>query len=119
MYLRPEGHMLSGAAPKGEASLHYRASGDGLTFVSAPMAEETEITGPLAVKLWVSSSTSDADLFVILRVFSPDLKEVVFRGALDPHTPVASGWLRASHRKLDPAKSKPWQPRSEEHTSEH
>src|SRR3546814_4197567 len=64
----------------------------------------------MAVKLWVSSSTVDADIFVILRVFTPDLKEVVFRGALDPHTPVASGWLRASHRKLDPAKSKPWQP---------
>src|SRR3546814_17215990 len=64
----------------------------------------------MAVKLWVSSSTVDADIFVILRVFTPDPKEVVFRGALDPHTPVASGWLRASHRKLDPAKSKPWQP---------
>ena len=43
-----------------------------------------------------------ADLFVILRVFQSDMKEITFRGALDPHTPVASGWLRASHRKLDP-----------------
>ena len=23
-------------------------------------------------------------------------------GAIDPHTPIAQGWLRASHRKLDP-----------------
>ena len=29
---------------------------------------------------------------------------------LDPHTPIANGWLRASHRKLDPAKSTDWQP---------
>ena len=45
-----------------------------------------------------------------LRVFSPDLKEVVFQGAIDPHTPIGQGWLRASHRKLDPALSKPWRP---------
>jgi predicted acyl esterase len=35
---------------------------------------------------------------------------VTFQGALDPHTPVAQGWLRASHRKLDPAKSLPYRP---------
>jgi len=47
---------------------------------------------------------------VVLRIFSPDMKEVVFQGALDPHTPVGQGWLRASHRKLDPELSKPWRP---------
>ena len=46
----------------------------------------------------------------MLRVFTPDLREVVFQGAIDPHTPVGQGWLRASHRKLDPALSKPWRP---------
>jgi len=45
-----------------------------------------------------------------LRVFTPDLKEVTFQGALDPHTPVAQGWLRASHRKLDPGLSLPYRP---------
>ncbi len=64
----------------------------------------------MAVKLNVSSDTKDADIFVILRVFEPHMKEVVFRGALDPHTPVASGWLRASHRKLDPERSEEWAP---------
>ena len=44
---------------------------------------------------------SDADFFIVLRVFTGDLKEVVFQGAIDPHTPIAQGWLRASHRKLD------------------
>ena len=71
---------------------------------------ETEITGPSALKLFVSSSTSDADLFIVLRVFAGDLKEVVFQGAIDPHTPVAQGWLRASHRKLDKKLSTPWRP---------
>ena len=61
-------------------------------------------------RLVVSSSTSDADLFLIVRVFTPDLKEVVFQGAIDPHTPIAQGWLRASHRKLDKELSQPWRP---------
>jgi predicted acyl esterase len=69
-----------------------------------------EVTGPLAAKLWVSSSTTDADLFLVLRVFSADLREVTFAGAIDPHTPVAQGWLRASHRELDPALSREWRP---------
>jgi predicted acyl esterase len=60
--------------------------------------------------LFVSSSTSDADLFIVLRVFSPDLREVVFQGAIDPHTPIAQGWLRASHRKLDKKLSRPYRP---------
>src|SRR5581483_7425770 len=71
---------------------------------------DLEITGPAAVKLLVSSSTTDADLFVVLRVFSPDLKEVVFQGAIDPHTPIGQGWLRASHRKVDPSLSAPFRP---------
>ena len=53
----------------------------------------------------------DADLFLVLRVFAADFNEVVFVGALDPHTPVAQGWLRASHRKLDRATdSLPYRP---------
>jgi predicted acyl esterase len=84
--------------------------GDGLTFMTPPLAQETEITGPSALKLTASSSTNDADLFIVLRVFSGDLKEVVFQGAIDPHTPVAQGWLRASHRKLDKKLSTPYRP---------
>ena len=71
---------------------------------------ETEITGPVAAKLFVSSSTADADLFLVLRVFSADMKEIVFMGAIDPHTPIAQGWLRASHRKLDPKLTLPYRP---------
>ena len=46
----------------------------------------------------------------MFRVFTPDLREVVFQGAIDPHTPIAQGWLRASHRKLDPAISTEYRP---------
>ena len=49
-------------------------------------------------------------MFVVLRVFSPDDSEVVFQGAIDPHTPIGQGWLRASHRKLDDALSTEYRP---------
>ncbi|MEK9660965.1 MAG: CocE/NonD family hydrolase [Alphaproteobacteria bacterium] len=109
-YLDPENDALTAAKPKTESKSSYRALGDGLTYLTPALDKETEITGPIAAKLWVSSSTTDADLFLVLRVFSPDLTEVVFQGALDPHTPVAQGWLRASHRKLDRKKSLPYRP---------
>ena len=108
-HLNPADTSLSPQSP-GSGTLSFRALGDGLTFVTPELEREMEITGPIAAKLNASSTTNDADLFLVLRVFAPDLKEVVFQGALDPHTPVAQGWLRASHRKLDPALSLPYRP---------
>ncbi|HTH34887.1 MAG TPA: CocE/NonD family hydrolase C-terminal non-catalytic domain-containing protein, partial [Xanthobacteraceae bacterium] len=109
-YLDPAGGGLSGKAPVKKSALAFDAMGDGVTFLTPPLLQETEITGPSAVKLFVSSSTKDADIFVVLRVFTGDLKEVVFQGAIDPHTPIGQGWLRASHRALDKKLSKPYRP---------
>jgi uncharacterized protein len=96
--------------PRSAQTAPYEAMGRGLTFYSAPLAEATEVTGPSAARLLVSSSTADADLFLVLRVFAPGGEEVVFQGAIDPHTPIGQGWLRASQRKLDPRLSRPWRP---------
>jgi predicted acyl esterase len=90
--------------------MEYEAMGDGVLFLTPPLKEEIEITGPVAAKLYVSSSTTDADIFLVLRVFKPDGKEVLFLGANDPNTPVGQGWLRASHRKLDPKLTLPYRP---------
>ncbi len=109
-HLDPAGYALVSESPRSAASVSYDAFGDGVTFISAPLEHETEITGPLAARLFVSSSTTDADLFLVFRVFSPDMREVVFMGAIDPHTPVAQGWLRASHRKLDTRLSTEYRP---------
>ena len=38
------------------------------------------------------------------------MREVVFQGALDPHTAIGQGWLRASHRKLDTKLTRPFRP---------
>ena len=109
-YLDPRGMTLSPESIAAARTVTYDAMGDGVTFSTPPLTENTEITGPSALRLFVSSSTVDADLFVVLRVFDPAGKEIVFRGALDPHTPVSQGWLRASHRKLDTARSLPYRP---------
>ena len=115
-FLQPGGLGLSPAAPKGATALRYETTGDGLTFRAAPADKSLEITGPVAAKLWVSSETTDADLFLVLRLFDPAGKEVTFIGSNDPRTPVGLGWLRASQRKLDPKKSlpyRPWHPHDE------
>jgi hypothetical protein len=109
LYLDPTGQLNRDACKTAEA-VTFDALGEGLTFISRPLDSDTEVTGPMAARLFVSSSTSDADVFLVFRVFTPDLREVVFMGAIDPHTPVAQGWLRASHRKLDPKLSTPWRP---------
>ncbi len=110
LHLDPSAGTLEARPPSVAASHAFDAMGDGITFLAPPCARETEITGPLALRIVVSSTTTDADLFAVFRVFTPDLREVVFMGAIDPHTPVAQGWLRASHRALDPALSTEWRP---------
>jgi predicted acyl esterase len=108
-YLDPKENRLATGEPKAVEDITYDPMGDGVTF-SMTAQKTTEITGPSALKLFVSSETGDADLFVVLRVFEPGGKEVLFQGALDPKTPVGQGWLRASHRKLDPKRSLPYRP---------
>ena len=109
-YLDPAGVLAANKPANKKSVVRFDAMGDGVTFLTAPVESETEITGPSAVKLYVSSSTGDADIFVVLRVFSPDMKEVVFQGAIDPHTSIGQGWLRASHRQLDKKISTPYRP---------
>ena len=105
------GNLALRADPTSDNSeMGYRGDGRGVTFLLEPFDTETEITGPIALKLFVSSETEDADIFAVVRVFDPDGDEVTFQGAIDPHTPIGQGWLRASHRRLDPKLSLPYRP---------
>jgi hypothetical protein len=101
---------LATAPPAGAATLTYATMGDGADFWLPVRDEAFEVTGPLAAKLYISSKTEDADLFLVVRLFDPDGKEVTFMGSTDPNTPIANGWLRASHRALDRARTKEWRP---------
>ena len=109
-YLNPESMSLDTKPPAKTVKAEYEAMGDGLTFWLPPMEKDTEITGPMAAKIFLSSSSKDADLFLIVRVFDPQGKELTFMGSTDPNPPIANGWLRASHRALDPKLSKPYRP---------
>jgi hypothetical protein len=109
-FLEPDGLRLTTEPPTGTAVLSYDPTGDGVTFCTPPLNGSFEITGPVAAKMSLSSQTSDADLFLVLRVFDPAGSEVTFIGSNDPRVPVGLGWLRASQRKLDPARTLPYRP---------
>jgi predicted acyl esterase len=110
LHLDAGSRKLAGQPPVTPGQASFQALGEPAVFLSDPLEEETEITGPLAARLVISSSTADADLFLTFQALRPDGTEVEFQGTVDPHTPLAQGWLRASHRKLDPARSRPWRP---------
>jgi predicted acyl esterase len=110
LYLDAAKLTLGGDPVAPAARVEYDGLGKGVTFAMPPIERETEITGPLAAKLFVSSTTKDADLFLIVRVLDPHGQELTFMGSTDPNTPIANGWLRVSHRRLDPKKTTPYRP---------
>src|SRR5579884_1972694 len=96
--------------PASQAQLSYQAPEAGVTFTTTPFETETEVTGPLALRVWVSSSTNELDLFVTIRNLDALGNEVSCVGSTGETAPVAKGWLRASHRKLDLLRSLPYRP---------
>ena len=82
----------------------------GVSFETEPLVEDTEATGPIVLVLWVSSTTQDMDVFATLRNIAPDGSDVFELGQQGQPVPVAKGWLRASHRELDPIRTLPWRP---------
>jgi putative CocE/NonD family hydrolase len=84
--------------------------GMGIALETPPLERDIEVTGPLAASFWVSSATEDMDLFLTLRNFDAGGNEVMETGQQGTPVPVAKGWLRVSHRELDPELSLPYRP---------
>lgn len=109
-------YSASGTAKPGETSnpllplMGWMTSRTGVSFESAPMAEDTEITGPSVLELWVSSTSKDMDIFATIRNIGPDGNDLWEVGQQGQPVPVTKGWLRVSHRKLDPQRSLPYRP---------
>jgi hypothetical protein len=82
----------------------------GASFETPVLKEDTEVTGPAVLVLWVSSTTEDMDVFATLRNIAPDGKDVFELGQQSQPVPVAKGWLRASHRETDPELDLPFRP---------
>ena len=96
------------------ASWAVQLSGDGarfgVAFETDPLQEDMEVTGPVKLVLWVSSTTEDMDIFATVRNIGPDSQDVFEIGPQGQKMPVAKGWLRASQRKLDPKRSTFYRP---------
>ncbi|HEV2890960.1 MAG TPA: CocE/NonD family hydrolase [Frankiaceae bacterium] len=71
----------------------WKVPGYGVSFTSDAFASPVELFGPASADLWVSSTATDTDLQVTLTEVRADGSE----------TYVQRGWLRASHRALDPS----------------
>ena len=110
LYLDPAARSLRRAQPGENSAATYRGFSKGITLLTEAFTADTEITGPLAAKLWVSASTPDADLFLSVRVFDGSGNEKLFHGMPDPRIPLTQGWLRASQRELDDQRSTPYRP---------
>jgi predicted acyl esterase len=71
---------------------------------------DTELTGPMSLRLFVSSDTTDIDLFVGVEKWRGSTY-VPFEGSYGfGRDRVTTGWLRASMRALDESKSRPFEP---------
>jgi hypothetical protein len=93
------------------ATSHGTLSRTGVSFETPPLEKDTEVTGPIVLNLWVSSTSEDMDIFATLRNIGPDGKDVCEVGQHGQAIPcVTKGWLRASHRKLDEQRSLPYRP---------
>jgi putative CocE/NonD family hydrolase len=112
LYLTAAGHELGTDKPLQAATVSYDAkSGESVCF-DRRFDASCEITGQMRLKLWVSTDRGDdMDLFVAIKKLDTAGEEVCFEGR-ENHAggPISNGWLRVSHRKLDPARSRAFQP---------
>lgn len=79
-----------------------------LTFTTAPLERDLEVTGPIVLKLFASSTAIDTQFIVKLSDQNPDAARKP--GEQPTHTPVSKGWLKASHREKDEERSTEYRP---------
>lgn len=110
LHLDAGGGRLDWRAPDVDARTSYAVDDGKVVFSTGPLAQPLALLGPVALRLAIVATTTDTDVFATLRAFDPSGREVTFLGANDPAAPLSQGWLRASHRRLDPALSTAWRP---------
>jgi hypothetical protein len=114
---RYEAHLELGRptpAPSGPVGGTPRWS-TGVSFVSDPLTEDMVLAGYMKAGLWVSSTSSDMDVFVSLRVIDEQDREIRYEALVHPIDPknahpVGHGMLKVSHRALDDAGSTEYWP---------
>ena len=73
---------------------------DGLTYTTPALTRPVRIAGPSELRFWAITEAADMAWVARLSDVAPDGSE----------TPVTQGWLRASFRHVDPARSRPGAP---------
>jgi putative CocE/NonD family hydrolase len=116
LFLNASDGKLSKSSPKKEAQVRYNVNDINDKTQNAKFEfkfdEKTELTGHMMLRLWVQPNGSDdMDLFVAIEKIDRTGDLVRFPFFTNHNDgPVASGWLRVSHRELDEKKSTPYQP---------
>jgi hypothetical protein len=81
-----------------------------LTFTTAPLQRDLEIAGPIKLTLHAASTCNDMDFFVKISEQMPQPAADRAKGLNPGSFWITKGWLRASHRALDPQKSTDMEP---------
>jgi predicted acyl esterase len=87
-----------------------------LRYLSEPLAHDLLVAGPIVLNLFAAIDQDDTNWIVILKDVGPDVSvRTVREGERDvpptlPERELTRGWLKASHRAVDPERSKPWKP---------
>lgn len=87
-----------------------------LRYMTDPLPEDTLIAGPSVLYLYAEIDQKDTNWMVILKDVGPDVSVRTAREGENappdnlPERELTRGWLKASHRALDPKRSKPWKP---------
>lgn len=81
------------------------ASGTPVMFSTGPLDQPLEFVGTLQLTLRITAESQDVNVFTRVTAFRPDGTEAAFEAVSDPASPVSLGWLRASHRRIDPERS--------------
>jgi uncharacterized protein len=104
-------------APGPDGRMPATAPCRGATFISEPMERDSVLAGYTKLVAWVSSTSADMDVHVGVRVLDEAGREVDYCGpALIPGIgtlfyPLTKGWLKVSHRRLDPDRSTEYRPK--------
>jgi predicted acyl esterase len=111
LWLDAAGQRLAAMPPEAVSSVAYDANAGRAVFDYC-FDTDTEISGHASLRLWAEADGSnDMDLFVSLQKLDAagDPVGMTFYAFFEDG-PVALGWLRASHRAIDPERSTELQP---------
>jgi predicted acyl esterase len=87
-----------------------------LRYMTEPLSQDVLVAGPIALYLHAAIDQDDTNWIVILKDVGPDPSVQTAKDGERrvpenlPERELTRGWLKASHRALDPKRSRPWKP---------